>query len=316
MLGDNNLNSRYESFRQSNGWDLKPLMNGIIEGIEPFKEVLIHENESDSLKEKFLTLVQQKAESLEVKYGKVPNIKETEVQESLKLAVIDIFSSLSEIQSKEIPDRMAIFTAPVKSPNIDLSAALIRVAGVSEAVFSHAGDDHPILATDSLGPCIGVAGYDPMNKFGFIIHFAIDGEVDRSGSSLMDRIRAYRSGNTNAPLLVHLRGGIKGWSESTLVKIKEWIAAKDLNSIIASENTLKEVSEEFIPGSIRLDIRTGVCEKYDYETNPYSKKIKREEEFSQLNLKKAFASNFTNCINAVVIPKITIVYDSKKIDKD
>ena len=76
-------------------------------------------------------------------------------------------------------------------------------------MFSHKGDYRPILVTDSLATCIGVAGYDPMSKFGFVVHFTSEAEVEASGAMLLDRLRVYREQNSSAPLLVHLRGGIQ-----------------------------------------------------------------------------------------------------------
>lgn len=60
-----------------------------------------------------------------------------------------------------------------------------------------------------------------MNTFGFVIHFTGKDEVKVSGAMLLDRIRVNREQNTNAPLLVHLQGGIKGMSEPLLGKVKE-----------------------------------------------------------------------------------------------
>lgn len=228
------------------------------------------------------------AEEAENSFGKTVDLSETKIQEFILKKMEGVISSVVE-------------TVKSQTPN------LIAEAGVSEAVFSHEDDYRPILATESLATCIGVAGYDPQNKFGFVVHFAGKDEVNASGEMLLDRIRAYRTEDNNAPLLIHLRGGYKRISESTLLKIKEWIAgAKDLNSIIVSEDTLA-ISEEGripFPGSIKLDVRTGTCEPYDWTKNPYT--IKKTKELDEIDVVELFVEVATKK------PEIRIVYDPKK----
>lgn len=229
------------------------------------------------------------AEQLVCKSGDFSDLK---VQEFIKTQFSLLISSIVETVGNQPPD-------------------LIREAGLSEAVFSHKGDYHPILTTESLATCIGVAGYDPMNKFGFVIHFTGEDELKASGTVLLDRIRAYREQNTHAPLLVHLRGGIKGLSEPLLQKVKEWLLSTDLNTIIASEHTLQTPISPGcglpeVPASIKLDVRTGTCETYDPKINPYYKDKKKD--ISEIN------SNFINELFVQVAtkkPEIHIVYDSK-----
>lgn len=224
-------------------------------------------------------------------FGK-PDISDLKAQEFIKTQFSFLLSSLVETVSNQEPD-------------------LIREAGLSEAVFSHKGDYRPILTTSSLATCIGVAGYDPMNKFGFVIHFTGENEVQASGAMLADRIRAYKDQNSNAPLLIHLRGGIKGMSEPLLEQVKEWLLTMDQNTIIASEDTLQPpiftgIGIPKVPGSIKLDVRTGTCELYDPETNPYH--IDKKKDINEVN------SNFMTELFVQVAtkkPEIRIVYDSK-----
>jgi len=223
-------------------------------------------------------------------FGKSGSLSNTKVQEFVMEKFSGVIASLVETLENQAPD-------------------LIRHADLSEAVFSHKGDYHPLLVTDSLATCIGVAGYDPTNQFGFVVHFTCEAEIIASGTMLLDRIRAYRT-HGNAPLLIHLRGGIKDMSEPLLVKVKEWLRHEDLKSIIASEDTLQfpiapGIGLPKVPGSIKLDVRTGACETYDRETNPYSNEKKG---LSEIN------SNFcAEFMTQVVLKKseIKIAYDSK-----
>ncbi len=234
------------------------------------------------------TRIEQIATQAEKSLGKEVSLQNPQVQEFVKTQISGILTSIIETVKNQEPD-------------------LIREAGVSEAVFSYKGDYRPILATDSLATCIGVAGYDPMNQFGFVIHFANKNEVEASKATLLKRICEYKAKNPQAPLLVHLRGGIKGLSEPLLSEVKQWLLEKEMNCIIASEDTLQQETNGLpSPGSIKLDVRTGTCEKYDPETNPYTK-IKRKEVSEH-------TPNFMADLwlkTATRKPEIKIVYDPK-----
>ncbi|MBA2368280.1 MAG: hypothetical protein H0V82_04565 [Candidatus Protochlamydia sp.] len=234
--------------------------------------------------------VQQMTSKAEQKFGPSCDLLDLRLQEYIKTQFTSLISSIVETVENQVPD-------------------LFREAWLSEAVFSHKGDYHPILATDSLATCIGVGIYDPMNQFGCVIHFTHEGEVEASGAMLLDRIKFYREQSSNAPLLVHLRGGIKGMSESLLAKVKGWLTTAHLNTIIASEDTLQApifpgIGLPKVPGSIKLDTRTGTCETYDQKLNPYS--IYQTKDCSKINLDKIVIGTLSKKA------EIKIVYDSKK----
>lgn len=235
------------------------------------------------------------AEETEKIFGKDVKFAETKVQDFVKSQFTNLVSSIIEVAENQ-PD-------------------LIREAGVSEAVFSFKGSLRPIISTYALATCIGVAGYDPMNAFGFVVHFSEEDEIKASGDFLMSRIHAYREKNANAPLLIHLRGGIKGMSELLLAKVKEWLSSKDIFTIIASEDTLQDpiaqgIGIPKVPASIKLDVRTGVCEAYDRSTNPFAERDTQQE-------KTVSQDTFENIMYQSLIRVITkkseikIVYDAK-----
>ncbi len=252
--------------------------------IEELKRDGLTKSQLDSIS-KSLTEAAKEGEN---RFGKSPNLSDKKPQEFIKQRLGGIISSVVETVKSQAPD-------------------LIREASLSEAVFCDKDDFHHILATDSLATCIGIAGYDPINKFGFVVHFTGKDEVEASGDMLLDRIRAYRK--ENSPLIIHLRGGIKGMSESTLESIREWITtANDLNSIIASENTLQlpiatGIGLPEVPGSIKLDVRTGTCETYDRATNPYSR-MKNLDEINADTIQKLLIQTATKKA------EIRIVFDS------
>lgn len=259
-----------------------------ISSIETLKQGGLTNNQLDNI-HSCLEKMAIKGEQL---FGKSFDSSDLKVKEFTKTQFSSLISSVVETMDSQVPD-------------------LIREAGLSEAVFSHKGDYRPILVTDSLATCIGVAGYDPINQFGFVVHFTDEREVEASGAMLLDRLHAYREQNTSAPLLVHLRGGIKRMSEPLLAKIKEWLTSNDLKSIIASEDTLHTPIflgtgiPEF-PGSIKLDVRTGTCETYDPMINPYSKERKKDESELDDNVMAKLIFQV-----ATKKPEIRIVYDSK-----
>lgn len=184
-------------------------------------------------------------------------------------------------------------------------------ASMSEAVFSSADDYRPILATDGLATCIGVVCHDPINKAGFAVHFAGKDQVETSCALLMERMQAYRKGQVNGPLLFHLRGGIDGMSEDTLAAVKEWIRGFGPLACIASEDVLKEPFPgtgfpKAGPGSIKIDLRTGVCGEYDYTKNPYSQRAIHETRNRELSMDGVTPQSV---LSAITEKSIRVVYD-------
>lgn len=255
--------------------------------IETLKKGGLTNNQID----KFHSLLEQMAIKAEERFGKSPNLSDLKIQEFIKTQFFSIISSIVETVENQIPD-------------------LIQEVGLSQAAFTRKDDYHPILGTESLATCIGVAGYDPTNKFGFVVHFTNEEEVKVSGAMLVDRIHAYKKQYPNAPLLIHLRGGIKGMSEPLLETVKKWLTSAQLTSIIASEDTLQPpifqgIGIPKVPASIKLDVRTGTCETYDSLLNPYSNKKNRN------------VSDFTHLMTDIFVevatkkPEIRIIYEPK-----
>lgn len=188
---------------------------------------------------------------------------------------------------------------------------LIAECGVSEASFSNALDRKPIVATDSLATCVGVAGYDKDNKYGFVIHFAHPGEIDESGRMLCDKIRAL---NPKEPIQIHLRGGIKGQSESLVLKIEQWIELCNKSScpmeIVSKEVCTKDLLNEqgFANGmSLSLDTRDGTISEYDADANPFSKSQDRRAANRKRNPDDLFYDILMT--TALEKPEIKIVYN-------
>lgn len=48
---------------------------------------------------------------------------------------------------------------------------------MGEARFATSADPQPILITRGLRSCIGFAGWDPLKKIGFLVHFAGPSQV-------------------------------------------------------------------------------------------------------------------------------------------
>ncbi len=140
---------------------------------------------------------------------------------------------------------------------------LIAECHVNEAVFSHALDPKPVVATDSLGPCVGVAGYDSENQNGFVIHFAIEANLKASKEMLTQKIKQMATKPITTPIAIHLRGGIANGSEPLVDAIEEWVqdaSQKGCPMTIVSKEVLQK---EFVkPMSISLDTRNGTVSNH------------------------------------------------------
>lgn len=172
---------------------------------------------------------------------------------------------------------LSILTSIVKEAE-QLPPNTIAECGVDEAVFTHALDPKPIAATDSLATCIGVAGYERQDQFGFVIHFASEAALESSKEMLIEKMMQMSKKPMNNPIEIHLRGGIAGLSEPLLEAIEKWIklaSVKGCPMTIMSKDVLTKglINESGIPNtmSISLDTRNGTLNTYDSSTNPYAK---------------------------------------------
>lgn len=109
----------------------------------------------------------------------------------------------------------------------------------SEVGFSTATDKKPILATFGCGPCVAMGGYDATNKMAFLVHFANAAEVDAYGACLATAINQLAKKTITSPIQIHLRGGFKGYSDSTILAIHIWMKRSELPPMaIASQEIL------------------------------------------------------------------------------
>lgn len=151
----------------------------------------------------------------------------------------------------------------------------IQQAGVAEAVFSKSDGPYHTLTTRGLTTCIGVAGYDPINRFGFVVHFSHPAEVKNSADDLIGRISAYKTHNPASPLFIHLRGGYKNASEGLLKQVEELFLSRISPSFVVSRDVLHDHNVDFsnigqllqraielapLSDSIKLNLTTGSCE--------------------------------------------------------
>lgn len=155
--------------------------------------------------------------------------------------------------------------------------ALIAEAFQSEAVFTHACDQKPVVATYGCGPCVAVGGYDSVNRTAFVVHFATPNEVIHCGNKIIDTLLALTKKTVTAqtPILIYLKGGHKGMSEMTLSCIKTLITLyPQLPMKIGSEDTLCYDAEG---KSLLIDSRTGEVGDYDPLLNPDRRKYTRQD---------------------------------------
>ncbi len=224
--------------------------------------------------------------------GKEISLDDPEQFDFITKGFVDVINKFAEDASK-LP------------PNV------IATCSVSEAAFSSADNRKPIVATDGLATCIGVAAYDRTNKQGFVVHFARDDEVVESGNQLIETLLKSAEKPIETPVEVHLRGGIAGLSVPLAEEIERWVesAAKKgcPMKIVSSEILLHGLfNDQGMPNldSLSLDTRDGSVSSYDREKNPYAeprKQIQNAKEADEL-----FSDALVRCIQRK--PEITIVY--------
>lgn len=166
------------------------------------------------------------------------------------------------------------------------SPSSIAHCSMREAVFSSADQAKPVIATDSLSTCVGVAGYDRTHKLGFVVHFPTETEVETNGDEILKTMQNLVKGEIRSPVEIHLRGGISGLSEPCVNAIKKWVsssAEKGCPMQIVSEKTL--LIELTSMCSLALDTRNGAISSYDREKDRHAiskKKIKNQAEFDSI----------------------------------
>jgi hypothetical protein len=167
----------------------------------------------------------------------------------------------------------------------------------SEAVFTIESDPKPILAAYRCGPCVALAGWEPKNKAGFLVHFASAGEVEQFKDVFTDHFNELITDPSTQPIQLHARGGQKSLSEAIINAITDWVQTKDnkFSMIIASAAILKTGLGD--SENLALDTRSGNIYSYSPLKNPTRRSI------TKLHEKVALLS--------VLQPNITIAYKGK-----
>lgn len=154
-----------------------------------------------------------------------------------------------------------------------LNGAEIAEALQAEAAFTTSTDKKPIVATYGAGPCVALGGYDATNKIAFVVHFSNAGEVRKSGGVIFYNIARLVKTKIEAPIQLHLRGGIKGQSEAIIKAIKIWMRQRDdLPMKIASQDILDSWMS-FGGKSLSIDSRNGKVSDYDPMANPTHREL-------------------------------------------
>lgn len=150
---------------------------------------------------------------------------------------------------------------------IAFSIPPIVYCNMREAVFSQADKKRPIIATDSLATCVGVAGYDRAHKVGFVVHFPTEDEVEKHGDKILETLKGLVGEEIRPPIEIHLRGGTLDMSEPCVDAIKQWLASAEKKGCpiqIISENLLQTSG----CSSLALDTRDGTISCYDRTRDP------------------------------------------------
>jgi hypothetical protein len=176
----------------------------------------------------------------------------------------------------------------------------------SEAVFTISTDKKPIVATYGCGPCVALGGYDATNKMAFVVHFASEREVMQAEGALFHNISKLAKERITRPIQIHLRGGIRGQSESTIAAIRVWMRQRsDLPMEIASQDILSSGTGSN-GKSILIDSRNGKVTDYSPLSNPKHRSISPQDE------KAIIMSAYEPKIRFTYIPEQRIPSSSSK----
>lgn len=137
---------------------------------------------------------------------------------------------------------------------------------MGEAVMHLGGPSNPILATDGLCSCIGFAGWEPIQKIGFLVHFGGPKQV----TDFYTRgIRILSDKTSGASSLFHciLRGGSASYPISA--EIRQAIHdGLELHESIRFEIIKSASFDGENPQSIALDLPQGIFDGYDHRKDP------------------------------------------------
>jgi hypothetical protein len=244
----------YDEFSQRLAHTILPHLN-----VEKLRAVEIPEKRMKQLRDEPLTRLAQRAEQI-FKSASKEVLSSPEFLEFIANGFLEVIKNI-EAEADLLP------------PNV------IADCGVNEAAFTHARDRKPIVATDALATCIGIAGYDSTNEWGFLIHFTTEDELAASMQMLNHEIYKRMKNPLIAPIQIHLRGGIKGLSEPLLAELEKWVASLNEDGClmqIVSKQVLTEglLDKDGRPNmmSLSLDTRDGTVSEYDSNKNPFVKK--------------------------------------------
>ncbi len=168
----------------------------------------------------------------------------------------------------------------------------------SEASFTIATDEKPIVATYGASFCIALGGYDVTNKLAFIVHFSNVREVTKSSGIILDSISKLAAKKIEKPIQLHLRGGVKGYSEAMIEAIKLWMKIRsNLPMEIASEDVLNSTLG-LCSQSLSIDSRNGEVAEYNPMDNS------KHRDMSELDIMHARFSTINPSIKIAYYPKL------------
>lgn len=131
------------------------------------------------------------------------------------------------------------------------------------------GRKNDFLETLNLGPCIGVAIYEPVSNRGFLGHFPNPQEVDGSYDMLENRLRDVFSDEPESfsRMQAWLSGGARllaphnSPNTEALVAENRKFVATALSDIGIPEESIQviDVPEEYIGADMTLDCAEGIC---------------------------------------------------------
>lgn len=160
-----------------------------------------------------------------------------------------------------------------------MSSALSQYKPVfmGEAVFGSAKDPSPVLATEGLRSCIGFAGWDSVQKIGFLVHFGGPSQVTDFYQRGFKILAELSKGGCCTFSCV-----LKGGSQKTYTSGE--IIAEIKKGLRSSPDISLEIVAEEVPSkgyelkSLSLDTRDGTFGGYDSSEDVSPRRRTEEEE--------------------------------------
>lgn len=139
----------------------------------------------------------------------------------------------------------------------------------AEVGITNSTDSSPILGTDGLGPCIGVAGWDPNKKIGFLAHFHSEEQIQKCFNKIFSALKSCLNSSEKSYFEVAIVGGENDIDASyddrhDMIKA-ELLKDEEIKCRVVYEDIARTGDST---RSLLIDTRNGIISSYNSINNP------------------------------------------------